>query len=142
MYYLFHWRQEQEHNATKKLGSNMFPKIMQEKDFKDTTKVKNVRKASNKVMKFESSIIRIDRKIWSKEVDISLLSGGKKYDEEFVKRKKNEYEKEILCLKSEKEKIINERNKVKEYLKKAPKNPIKKKFKLRLLLILFILIVL
>lgn len=137
-YYFLHWRQEQEHNATKKIGSNMHSKVMQDIEYDDTTKIKNILKAKNRINKINSEIIQLNNKTKSKEIDISLLSEGKKArraklekrtDDKLIRKKTKQYQDEIVEFKNSINNLKSEKTRLEKYLQKAPENPKKKKFK-------------
>lgn len=138
IYYFLHWNQEQEHNGTKKIGSNMHPKGMQDMEFKDTTKINNLLKSKNKLNKIDSEIINIELKIQYKENYITLLTEGKKArrakiekrtDNKLIRKQTLEFNEEIKELQKLFSQLNIEKKRLIKYIEKAPLNPKKKKFK-------------
>jgi len=133
-YYSMHWNQEQEHNAFGKIGGNMHPKLLQEIEFEDTTKIKNSIKMTNKINKLNSNLIQMDQEL--KRINglkCSLTSKikpkSKQTDNKIVRKQIYDYNNRTKTITKKIVEVNGELDKLKKRLEKIPENPTKKKFK-------------
>jgi hypothetical protein len=133
-YYSMHWRQEQEHNATKKIGSNLHPKVLQEIDYIDNSKIKKKKLYINRVNSLNNQIVFLNQKkkrFLGKilTLESKIKPSSKKTDNKLIRKDLKELKSEIKILDKE---IKNKEANLKitiQKLAKIPDDPKKKKYK-------------
>lgn len=133
-YYSMHWRQEQEHNAGKKLGSDMHTKALQDLEFDDTTKIKRKQELKRTIESKKNEIVKLTieaRRLAGRELSLQskIKPKSKQTDNKLVREDIKYIDKRLKVIKKTITTLEKEIKKSERRLRQIPDNPKKKKYK-------------
>ncbi len=132
--YSMHWKQEQEHNAFRKIGGDAHAKTMQDIEFDDTTKIERKKELRNKINRLKNETVRLEReakRLEGKKIYLTskIKPKSKQTDNKLIRRDIKDTDKRLKNIKKKFKLIMPEIKKAEKSLKRIPENPKKKKYK-------------
>jgi len=135
-YYSMHWRQEQEHNAVKKIGGDMHAKAMEDAEYEHTTLIKKKTELRNSHNKIINEIIRYEKKQKRIKGRLGYLKSGikpisKRTDHKTLRKEIEDCKETLKEIKEKLKELKKKKTKTENQLKRIPDDPKKKKIQAR-----------